>query len=140
MTVRRAQLVRDPEDEQGFCIEVEACPEAVRVRDSKVLDGPQLALKPQAWAGFVSCARDDQAFSWRRGWPRGSSGSGRRSRAPAPPPWCGGGDLHGAPSTPTTTPYWTSAGCGAWWAQGPRRQVPAPHRLTVHGVLQPGGS
>ncbi|KPH99054.1 protein of unknown function DUF397 [Actinobacteria bacterium OV450] len=61
-TVRRAQLVRDPEGEQGFCIEVEACPEAVRVRDSKVLDGPQLALKPQAWAG-VSCARHDQAFS-----------------------------------------------------------------------------
>ncbi|WP_328926473.1 DUF397 domain-containing protein [Streptomyces sp. NBC_00190] len=40
------------------CIEVAACPEAVRVRDSKVLDGPQLALTPQAWAGFVSYARE----------------------------------------------------------------------------------
>ncbi|MEV6727241.1 MULTISPECIES: DUF397 domain-containing protein [unclassified Streptomyces] len=40
------------------CVEVAACPEAVRVRDSKVLDGPQLALTPQAWAGFVSYARE----------------------------------------------------------------------------------
>ncbi|MEU9178205.1 DUF397 domain-containing protein [Streptomyces sp. NPDC048550] len=40
------------------CIEVAACPEAVRVRDSKVADGPQLALAPQAWAGFVSYARE----------------------------------------------------------------------------------
>ncbi|WP_327364566.1 DUF397 domain-containing protein [Streptomyces sp. NBC_01296] len=39
------------------CVEVAASPEAVRVRDSKVLDGPQLALTPQAWAGFVSYAR-----------------------------------------------------------------------------------
>ncbi|MFE5768730.1 DUF397 domain-containing protein [Streptomyces sp. NPDC056485] len=40
------------------CIEVAACPDAVRVRDSKVLDGPQLALTPQAWTGFVSYARE----------------------------------------------------------------------------------
>ncbi|MFE2548852.1 DUF397 domain-containing protein [Streptomyces sp. NPDC059355] len=44
--------------EGDSCVEVAACPEAVRVRDSKVLDGPQLALTPQAWAGFVSYARD----------------------------------------------------------------------------------
>ncbi|MER6777523.1 MULTISPECIES: DUF397 domain-containing protein [unclassified Streptomyces] len=43
--------------EGDSCVEVAACPEAVRVRDSKVLDGPQLALTPQAWAGFVSYAR-----------------------------------------------------------------------------------
>ncbi|MCC0097252.1 DUF397 domain-containing protein [Streptomyces flavotricini] len=49
--------------EGDSCVEVAACPEAVRVRDSKVLDGPQLALTPQAWAGFVAYARDDQAFS-----------------------------------------------------------------------------
>ncbi|WP_327284201.1 MULTISPECIES: DUF397 domain-containing protein [unclassified Streptomyces] len=44
--------------EGDSCVEVAACPEAVRVRDSKVLDGPQLALTPQAWAGFVSYARE----------------------------------------------------------------------------------
>ncbi|MCX5146844.1 DUF397 domain-containing protein [Streptomyces sp. NBC_00320] len=43
--------------EGDSCIEVAACPEAVRVRDSKVLDGPQLALTPHAWASFVSYAR-----------------------------------------------------------------------------------
>ncbi len=31
------------------------------MRDSKVLDGPQLALAPQAWAGFVSYARGVQS-------------------------------------------------------------------------------
>ncbi|MCX4628961.1 DUF397 domain-containing protein [Streptomyces sp. NBC_01443] len=40
------------------CVEVAATPGMVLVRDSKVLDGPQLALTPQAWAGFVSYARD----------------------------------------------------------------------------------
>lgn len=44
--------------EGDSCVEVAACPEAVRVRDSKVLDGPQLALTPRAWAGFVSYARE----------------------------------------------------------------------------------
>ncbi|MGW8783146.1 DUF397 domain-containing protein [Streptomyces sp. NPDC055796] len=43
--------------EGDSCVEVAACPEAVRVRDSKVLDGPQLALTPRAWAGFVAYAR-----------------------------------------------------------------------------------
>lgn len=38
------------------CIEVAAAPGAVHVRDSKCLDGPQLALTPRAWAGFVSYA------------------------------------------------------------------------------------
>lgn len=44
--------------EGDSCVEVAACPDAVRVRDSKVLDGPQLALTPRAWAGFVSYARE----------------------------------------------------------------------------------
>ncbi|PGH47902.1 DUF397 domain-containing protein [Streptomyces sp. Ru87] len=38
------------------CVEVAACPEAVHVRDSKVVSGPQLALSPAAWAAFVSYA------------------------------------------------------------------------------------
>lgn len=42
--------------EGDSCIEVATTPGAVHVRDSKCLDGPQLALTPAAWAGFVSYA------------------------------------------------------------------------------------
>ncbi|MFJ5710074.1 DUF397 domain-containing protein [Streptomyces sp. NPDC093105] len=35
------------------CVEVAATPAAVHVRDSKVADGPQLVLSPEAWRGFV---------------------------------------------------------------------------------------
>ncbi|MFF3839512.1 DUF397 domain-containing protein [Streptomyces sp. NPDC001930] len=38
------------------CIEVATTPATVHVRDSKNLGGPQLALTPAAWAGFVSYA------------------------------------------------------------------------------------
>ncbi|MFD3661577.1 DUF397 domain-containing protein [Streptomyces sp. NPDC058659] len=38
------------------CIEVAAAPGTVHVRDSKCVDGPQLAFMPGAWAGFVSYA------------------------------------------------------------------------------------
>ncbi|MFG2838944.1 DUF397 domain-containing protein [Streptomyces zaomyceticus] len=38
------------------CIEIAPTPAAVHVRDSKNLGGPQLALTPAAWAGFVSYA------------------------------------------------------------------------------------
>ncbi|GAA2792627.1 DUF397 domain-containing protein [Streptomyces showdoensis] len=38
------------------CVEVAATPATVHVRDSKNLGGPQLALTPTAWAGFVSYA------------------------------------------------------------------------------------
>ncbi|MCY0934857.1 DUF397 domain-containing protein [Streptomyces sp. H34-S4] len=38
------------------CVEVATTPGAVHVRDSKCLDGPQLALAPGAWSGFVSYA------------------------------------------------------------------------------------
>lgn len=38
------------------CVEVAACPTTVHVRDSKVTQGPQLALSPDSWAPFVSYA------------------------------------------------------------------------------------
>ncbi|MFD7538435.1 DUF397 domain-containing protein [Streptomyces sp. NPDC059819] len=38
------------------CVEVAFAPGAVRVRDSKSVGGPQLALAPTAWADFVSYA------------------------------------------------------------------------------------
>ncbi|MEU8757621.1 DUF397 domain-containing protein [Streptomyces sp. NPDC048659] len=38
------------------CVEVATTPATVHVRDSKNLGGPQLALTPTAWAGFVSYA------------------------------------------------------------------------------------
>ncbi|MFE6665301.1 DUF397 domain-containing protein [Streptomyces sp. NPDC057697] len=38
------------------CVEVAACPTTVHVRDSKVEQGPQLALSPAAWTGFVMYA------------------------------------------------------------------------------------
>ncbi|MEE1928305.1 DUF397 domain-containing protein [Streptomyces sp. TRM 70351] len=41
------------------CVEVAACPVAVHVRDSKALQGPQLALSPAAWRRFVAYATDD---------------------------------------------------------------------------------
>ncbi|CAL9400517.1 DUF397 domain-containing protein [Streptomyces sp. enrichment culture] len=40
----------------GDCVEVAACPETVHVRDSKVRQGPQLALSSEAWAGFLPYA------------------------------------------------------------------------------------
>ncbi|MFI8517553.1 DUF397 domain-containing protein [Streptomyces sp. NPDC085481] len=42
--------------EGDSCIEVATTPGTVHVRDSKVADGPRLALAPAAWAGFVSYA------------------------------------------------------------------------------------
>ncbi|MEU3371875.1 DUF397 domain-containing protein [Streptomyces sp. NPDC006660] len=38
------------------CVEVATAPNAVRVRDSKTIGGPQLALTPNAWADFVAYA------------------------------------------------------------------------------------
>ncbi|WP_406059929.1 DUF397 domain-containing protein [Streptomyces sp. NBC_01077] len=43
-------------NEGDSCIEVAATLATVHVRDSKNLGGPQLALTPTAWAGFVSYA------------------------------------------------------------------------------------
>ncbi|MFD0149065.1 DUF397 domain-containing protein [Streptomyces sp. NPDC055721] len=42
--------------EGDSCIEIATTPATVHVRDSKNLGGPQLALTPVAWAGFVSYA------------------------------------------------------------------------------------
>ncbi|MFE5655931.1 DUF397 domain-containing protein [Streptomyces sp. NPDC056517] len=42
--------------EGDSCIEVATTPATVHVRDSKNLSGPQLALTPAAWAGFVTYA------------------------------------------------------------------------------------
>lgn len=42
--------------EGDSCVEVAATPGTVHVRDSKCLGGPQLAVTPGAWAGFVSYA------------------------------------------------------------------------------------
>lgn len=39
--------------EGDSCVEVAAAPASVHVRDSKVADGPQLVLSPEAWRGFV---------------------------------------------------------------------------------------
>ncbi|MEU5596383.1 DUF397 domain-containing protein [Streptomyces sp. NPDC020298] len=36
------------------CVEIAMAPRSVHVRDSKHTAGPQLALKPEAWAFFVS--------------------------------------------------------------------------------------
>ncbi|MEU6619380.1 DUF397 domain-containing protein [Streptomyces litmocidini] len=42
--------------EGDSCIEVATVPGTVHVRDSKNLGGPQLALTPAAWSGFVAYA------------------------------------------------------------------------------------
>ena len=41
---------------QGDCVEVATCPGTVHIRDSKDKAGPQLALSPATWAGFVAYA------------------------------------------------------------------------------------
>lgn len=38
------------------CVEVATCPGTVHIRDSKDKAGPQLALSPTTWAGFVAYA------------------------------------------------------------------------------------
>ncbi|MFD5659937.1 DUF397 domain-containing protein [Streptomyces hirsutus] len=40
----------------GDCVEVASCPDTVHVRDSKVRQGPQLALDSEAWTAFLSYA------------------------------------------------------------------------------------
>ncbi|MEU7166991.1 DUF397 domain-containing protein [Streptomyces morookaense] len=43
--------------EGGACVEVASAPTTVLVRDSKVPDGPRLALTPAAWAAFTQALR-----------------------------------------------------------------------------------
>ncbi|OIJ98936.1 DUF397 domain-containing protein [Streptomyces colonosanans] len=40
------------------CIEVATAPGVVHVRDSKSMEGPQLALTREAWADFVTYASE----------------------------------------------------------------------------------
>ncbi|AXE83132.1 DUF397 domain-containing protein [Streptomyces atratus] len=44
-------------DEQHF-VEVALAPRTIHVRDSKHVQGPQLAFGPRQWAAFVSYATD----------------------------------------------------------------------------------
>ncbi|RSS79615.1 DUF397 domain-containing protein [Streptomyces sp. WAC06614] len=38
------------------CVEVAPCAEAVHVRDSKVVPGPEFAVSPDAWTEFLGYA------------------------------------------------------------------------------------
>ncbi|MCX4787023.1 DUF397 domain-containing protein [Streptomyces sp. NBC_01221] len=40
-------------NEGEACVEVATCPHTVRVRDSKVTDGPTFAVAPAAWTAFL---------------------------------------------------------------------------------------
>ncbi|MGR8007672.1 DUF397 domain-containing protein [Streptomyces hypolithicus] len=40
----------------GDCVEVAACPDSVHVRDSKVRQGPQLAVTATTWTRFLTYA------------------------------------------------------------------------------------
>ncbi|MFC4464661.1 DUF397 domain-containing protein [Streptomyces xiangluensis] len=42
--------------EGDSCVEIAVGPGTVHVRDSKNIEGPQLALAPTAWADFVAYA------------------------------------------------------------------------------------
>ncbi|MBT2480026.1 DUF397 domain-containing protein [Streptomyces sp. ISL-94] len=35
------------------CVEVAACADTIHIRDSKVTAGPELAVSPGAWTGFL---------------------------------------------------------------------------------------
>ncbi|OIJ99202.1 DUF397 domain-containing protein [Streptomyces colonosanans] len=43
-------------NEGDSCVELAASPATVYVRDSKNIEGPRLALTPDAWAEFVTYA------------------------------------------------------------------------------------
>ncbi|WP_426499645.1 DUF397 domain-containing protein [Streptomyces sp. D54] len=43
-------------NEGEACVEVATCPHTVRVRDSKVTDGPTFAVAPAAWTAFLDHA------------------------------------------------------------------------------------
>lgn len=40
------------------CIEIAVAPRTIHVRDSKVSEGPHLALAPAAWTDFVTYAAE----------------------------------------------------------------------------------
>ncbi|MEW2631230.1 DUF397 domain-containing protein [Streptomyces sp. NPDC048389] len=43
---------------EADCVEVATAPDAVRVRDSKCVPGPGLAVTSAAWAAFVAYASE----------------------------------------------------------------------------------
>ena len=43
----------------GNCIEVQAAPDTIKIRDSKDADGPKLAFGHQAWAAFAARMKTD---------------------------------------------------------------------------------
>lgn len=43
----------------GNCIEVQAAPDTIKVRDSKDAIGPKLAFGHQAWAAFAARVKAD---------------------------------------------------------------------------------
>ncbi|WP_405890485.1 DUF397 domain-containing protein [Streptomyces sp. NBC_00133] len=43
--------------EGGSCVEVATSPTTIRIRDSKITEGPRFAVAPEAWTAFVSYAR-----------------------------------------------------------------------------------
>ncbi|MFC5802085.1 DUF397 domain-containing protein [Streptomyces formicae] len=44
-------------DSGGECVEVAACPHTIRLRDSKVTDGPTFAVAPTSWSAFLDWAK-----------------------------------------------------------------------------------
>ncbi|WP_406304439.1 DUF397 domain-containing protein [Streptomyces sp. NBC_00879] len=40
--------------EGGACVEVATAPATIRIRDSKVTDGPHLAVTPATWSAFLA--------------------------------------------------------------------------------------
>jgi hypothetical protein len=44
------------DNEGGNCVEIAAVPDGVRVRDSKDVQGPQLAFTRREWADFLALA------------------------------------------------------------------------------------
>ncbi|MFI5632916.1 DUF397 domain-containing protein [Streptomyces sp. NPDC051664] len=47
---------RHSDDQRDNCVEITRCPHTIRVRDSKDLAVPVLALSPTAWADFLPYA------------------------------------------------------------------------------------
>lgn len=49
-------LISDPAKVSTSGGEVATCPHAVHVRDSKVTDGPDFSVAPEAWSAFLGRA------------------------------------------------------------------------------------
>ena len=40
------------------CVEIATAPSTIHIRDSKNIEGPRLAVRPSAWAAFVTYASE----------------------------------------------------------------------------------